>query len=100
MPPGVLAISGDLKAPVLALKNQLAGSGKDIWLMGGGQAIDAMFAAGLVDRLELSIMPILLGDGIPFFLRHDRGDRPLRLIETRSLSNGIVTVTYEPTATA
>src|SRR3954447_17968815 len=39
--------------------------GKDIALFGGGELFRSLLAAGLVDRLELGIIPVLLGDGIP-----------------------------------
>jgi dihydrofolate reductase len=47
------------------LRVQLAQGGKDIWHMGGGESIEAFRAAGLVDRLELRVIPVLLGDGVP-----------------------------------
>lgn len=46
---------------ITALK---AGEGKDIWLFGGGQLAGLCFQAGLVDRVETAIMPVLLADGI------------------------------------
>ena len=39
--------------------------GKDIALFGGGELFRSLLAAGLVDRLEVSLIPVLLGDGIP-----------------------------------
>lgn len=40
--------------------------GKDIWLFGGGQLFRTLLGAGLVDSVEPAVVPILLGDGIPF----------------------------------
>ena len=39
--------------------------GKDIWLFGGGSLFRSLLAARLVDTVEVAIVPILLGDGIP-----------------------------------
>jgi dihydrofolate reductase len=77
------------------LRTELAKSGKDIWHMGGGEAIEAFRAAGLVDRLELRVIPVLLGDGIPLFPRHARGDERWNLIKHRAFKNGAVEMWYE-----
>jgi len=39
-------------------------AGKDIWLFGGGVLFRSLVAAGLVDTVEVAIIPVLLGDGI------------------------------------
>lgn len=39
--------------------------GKDIALFGGGQLFRSLLAAGLVDRIEVAVIPVLLGGGIP-----------------------------------
>ena len=39
--------------------------GKDIALFGGGELFRSLLGAGLVDRVEVSLLPVLLGDGIP-----------------------------------
>ena len=40
--------------------------GKDIALFGGGELFRSLLGAGLVDRVEMSLVPVLLGGGIPF----------------------------------
>ena len=37
--------------------------GKDIALFGGGELFRSLLAAGLVDRIEMSLIPVLLGGG-------------------------------------
>jgi dihydrofolate reductase len=37
--------------------------GKDIWLWGGGELFGSLAAAGLVDTVEVGIIPVLLGEG-------------------------------------
>jgi dihydrofolate reductase len=50
-----------------ALQALRAKPGKDIWLFGGGQLFRSLAEAGLVDTLELAVVPVLLGGGIPLF---------------------------------
>ncbi len=44
-----------------------AQDGKDIWLFGGGVLFRSLLEAGLVDSVEVAVIPILLGGGIPLF---------------------------------
>ena len=39
--------------------------GKDIWLFGGGDLFRSFLAAGLVDGIEVAVMPVVIGGGIP-----------------------------------
>ena len=43
----------------------LATPGKDIALFGGGELFRSLHGAGLVNRVEISLIPVLLGGGIP-----------------------------------
>lgn len=49
------------------VKELKAKPGKDIAVFGGGELFRSLLAAGLVDRLEMSVIPVLLGTGIPVF---------------------------------
>jgi len=62
----------------VAAARQAAGD-KDVALMGGGVVTEAL-AAGLVDELILHQVPVLLGDGRPFFRKLPEHVR-LRLVE-------------------
>ena len=59
---GFRIVNGDPANVVRALK---AKPGRDIWLFGGGELFRTLLDAGLVDTVELAVMPVLLGDGIP-----------------------------------
>jgi dihydrofolate reductase len=60
--PKVTIVSKDVEKTVAELK---AHPGKDIWLFGGGVLFRSLLEAGLVDRVEVGVMPVLLGQGIP-----------------------------------
>ena len=58
--PGAI-LSNNLQKTVTELK-QL--QGKDIWLWGGGELFQSMLDLGLVDGIEVAIVPVLLGKGV------------------------------------
>jgi dihydrofolate reductase len=59
---GVTVLAGNLAEHVKALRQQ---PGKDIWLWGGGQLFRSFLELGLVDTVEVGVIPVLLGQGIP-----------------------------------
>jgi dihydrofolate reductase len=59
---GVRIYNDDPRDVVAALKAKL---GRDIWLFGGGSLFRSLLDAGLVDTVEVAVMPVLLGTGIP-----------------------------------
>ncbi|MFT6397658.1 MAG: dihydrofolate reductase [Bradymonadia bacterium] len=63
-----------------------------VWLDGGG-TIRAFLAAGLVDELVLTRIPILIGEGIPL-LGHGAGDIPLEHVATEAFESGVVQSRY------
>ena len=56
----VTVLGVDALERVAALR---AEPGKDIWLWGGGEAFGSLAAAGLVDTVEIGLIPVLLGGG-------------------------------------
>ena len=58
----VTIINDDWKAVVQRLREE---PGKDIWLFGGGALFRSLAGEGLVDTVEVAIIPILLGGGVP-----------------------------------
>jgi dihydrofolate reductase len=61
--PDVRIVSDNWEDAVRQLREE---PGKDIWLFGGGALFSAMLDAGLVDAVEVGIIPVLLGGGVPF----------------------------------
>lgn len=85
-------ISGDLVAEVRKLKEE---SGGDIVQYGIGPVTRALIAAGLLDRLRLWIHPFFVGKGGPEdLLFRDVPVSRFQLVDTTSLSSGIVIVDY------
>lgn len=68
-------------------------NGDRIWLVGGGEIVRACLEAGVVNEIVLSIVPVLLGDGVPLFLPRG-GTTWLELQRTRSFANGLVQLAY------
>jgi dihydrofolate reductase len=65
-----------------------------IWFVGGGVVCAECLRLGLADEVVYSILPILIGDGLPFFERLD-GDVPLHLADVKSYRSGMVELRYE-----
>ena len=87
--PDATIISTDVAEAVGRLKRE---PGKDIWLFGGGKLFRAMLDAGLVDRVELAVSPILLGSGVPLIPEGRRW--PLHLDDCKTLPSGMLLLTY------
>lgn len=83
----------DIPATVDEIQRSLEGSGKDIWLMGGGSAISAFCAADCLDRLELTMIPVTLGSGVPLF-PHGFPDRRWTREGTKEHPNGSVGLVF------
>ena len=60
--PKVTIVSGRVKETLTALRKQ---PGKDIWLFGGGDLFRSLLELNLVDAVEVAVIPVLLGGGIP-----------------------------------
>jgi dihydrofolate reductase len=89
--PAVTVVATDAGAAVAALR---AAPGRDIWLFGGGRLGASLLAAQVVDQVEVAIMPVLLGRGIPLVAA---GGPRTRLSLTRSdtYPSGIVSLQYD-----
>jgi dihydrofolate reductase len=60
--PKSMTLSNDAEGVVADLRKQ---PGKDIAIFGGGELFRSLLAAGLVDEVGFSVIPVLLGGGIP-----------------------------------
>ena len=66
---------------------------RSIWFVGGGVVSAACLRLGLADEVRYSILPILIGDGIPFFAKLD-SDIALHLAEVKAYESGMVDLRY------
>ena len=67
---------------------------RSIWFVGGSAVCAECLRLGLADEVRYSILPILIGDGIPFFNELDR-DVALHLAEAKAYKSGMVELCYE-----
>jgi dihydrofolate reductase len=90
--PSVQIVSDDAAAAIARLK---ATPGKDLWLFGGGDLFRSLASRGLVDRVEIALVPIMLGGGIPLFPA-STSRVPLKLDKQRTYEkSGIVLLEYQ-----
>jgi dihydrofolate reductase len=66
---------------------------RTIWFVGGGAVCGACLRLGLADEVRYSILPVLIGDGIPFFDELQQ-DVPLHLTEVKAYKSGMVELCY------
>jgi dihydrofolate reductase len=93
--PHVTIVADDAAATVAKLR---AGpTGGEIWLYGGGALFGSLLAAGQVDRVEVTVIPILLGGGVR--LLPSAGQRtPLALQHLERYPSGQVSLHYAVTS--
>jgi dihydrofolate reductase len=92
--PDVEILSENVAVAVAALKTRTSPNqgGKDIWLFGGGELFRFLLDAGLVDTVEVTIIPVLLGSGTPLLREGKR--QSLKLQESKTLPSGILVMKY------
>jgi dihydrofolate reductase len=83
--------SGDLAQLV---NGRLRTTFRTIWFVGGSVVSAECLRLGLADEVRYSILPVLIGEGIPFFETLDR-DIPLHLAEVTAYKSGMVELRYE-----
>jgi dihydrofolate reductase len=89
--PKVKVVSELTREWVAWLKAQ---NGKDVWLMGGSTLFRSFLDSGYVDGIDVAIIPVLLGAGVPL-LPPPYSPTKLRLLSNRIYRSGRLSLAYE-----
>jgi dihydrofolate reductase len=84
-------VQGDVR-PVHQEMMKLA-SGKNVWLVGGGDLVGQFYDAGLLDELIIQIASVTLGDGSPLLPRSIVNPR-LKLAAVKQFGDAFVELRY------
>jgi dihydrofolate reductase len=85
-------LDGDVVAEVTKLKQELAG---DIVVHGSAQLVQALLEHDLVDEVRLMVFPVVLGSGKRVF-GETSDKKPLRLVSSKAVGDGVAILVYEP----
>lgn len=83
--------SGNLKELIQELRSK---EGKNLYCDGGAELIHALLQADLIDEITVSIIPILLGEGVRLF-KDGRQEQVLELLTTKTFETGLVQLHYK-----
>jgi dihydrofolate reductase len=85
-------LKGDPVDEVSKLKQELNG---EILMPASFQLLRTLLEHDLVDVLRLKVFPLVLGDGARLF-GETSDKKPMRLVDTQTLADGVAILTYEP----
>ena len=83
--------TGNLKELVLRLRQE---RGKNIFIDGGAEIVNELLKEKLIDQIYLSIVPILLGDGVRLF-KGGLPEQNLKLINSKQFETGLIQLQYD-----
>lgn len=89
--PNIEIYSGELDKLV---NERLKPSYRNVWLVGGAMLVRDFIRLRLADEIRLSVLPIILGDGAPFF-DHIGQEQALHLKNVTAYKSGMVELYYE-----
>lgn len=84
-------LSGELTE---LINGQLKNQYQNIWMVGGSMVTKEFLRHGLADEINITIIPILLGDGTLFF-DYIGTEIPLHLKDVKAFDDGMVELVYE-----
>jgi dihydrofolate reductase len=82
---------GNLKTLISELKQE---KGKNIYCDGGGEVVYGLLKDALIDRMIISIIPHLVGNGVRLF-KNGRPEQKLKLTKSITFPSGLVQLWYE-----
>ena len=83
-------ITDNVIETISALRNE---QGKDILLVGGGKLTSMLLAANLIDEMQITYIPVILGEGIPLFPKQSRESKWI-LTQSIGYNSGVLKVDY------
>jgi dihydrofolate reductase len=86
-------LSGEMTEEVGRLKSEIDGT---ILVAGSTQLVQTLIEHGLIDQLRLMVHPVVVGAGKRLFGETSH-KRPLRLVDSKQVGEGVIILTYEPT---
>lgn len=89
--PNVEPYCGNLN---ILVNERLKPTCKNVWVVGGSLLARDFIRSKLADEIRLSVVPIILGEGIPFF-DHIGQEQLLHLKDVIAYKNGMVELCYE-----
>ncbi len=81
------------KNPIERIKKLKQEKGKDIWLIGGGTINTLLLNEGLIDEIQIFVMPIILPEGIEVFELFPK-ETLLKLKDSKSYPSGAMELVY------
>ena len=86
-------IGGDVPEELRRLK---AGDGDDLHVIGSADLVQTLVRHDLVDAYELMVHPVVIGTGKRLFQEEQPQPVPLKLVDSKATTTGVVLLTYEP----
>lgn len=91
IPAGVHFVTESIGAFAERLRTQ---TGKNVWMMGGGEIIGSFLDEDAIDEFIISVVPVFIGEGIPLLAPRHRAVA-LRLLGVQQFPDGVVQLHYE-----
>ncbi|QQS30147.1 MAG: dihydrofolate reductase [Sphingobacteriales bacterium] len=67
---------------------------RNVWVVGGAKLVSEFIRSGLADEIRYYVLPVILGDGVPFFENFER-EYPLHLKGIKAFKSGLLELRYE-----
>lgn len=91
VPAGVRFVTDAIRSFAERLRKQ---TGKNIWMMGGGEIIGSFLDEDAIDEFIINVVPMFTGEGIPLIAPRHR-EVPLRLLSLHQFPDGVVQLHYD-----
>lgn len=91
VPAGVQFVTDSIRSFAERLRKQ---TGKNIWMMGGGEIIGSFLDEDAIDEFIINVVPMFTGEGIPLIAPRHR-EVPLRLLSLHQFPDGVVQLHYD-----